>query len=221
MERGDLERAALARGQFPVGIDEVGRGCIAGPVVTSAVVLDYGKLFALPDKSLQLIRDSKTLSARQRGLVVPIIESVACGWASGSASVQEIETHGILGATFIAMRRVLNAIDAHFDLVMVDGNQAIPEPVLAGRKIAQQTVVKGDHWCFAIAAASIIAKEVRDKFMHELGNSLPAYGFGKHVGYGTREHIENLKIHGVSDWHRRTFEPVKSICAAKIAGLSG
>lgn len=221
MERGDLERAALARGQFPVGIDEVGRGCIAGPVVTSAVVLDYGKLFALPDKSLQLIRDSKTLSARQRGLVVPIIESVASGWAPGSASVQEIEAHGILGATFIAMRRALNAIDAHFDLVMVDGNQAIPEPVLAGRKIAQQTVVKGDHWCFAIAAASILAKEVRDKFMHELGNSLPAYGFGKHVGYGTREHIENLKIHGVTEWHRRTFEPVKSICATKSPCLPG
>ena len=220
MERGDLERAALARGLSPVGIDEVGRGCIAGPVVTAAAVLDYAKLFALPDKSLQLIRDSKKLSPRQRGLVVPLIESVASDWAIGSASVKEIEKLGIVGATFVAMRRALAELKVAFDLALVDGNQAIPEPVIVGKKIPQQTVVKGDHWCFAIAAASILAKENRDKFMHQLGDRLPAYGFGNHVGYGTREHIENLKIHGVTEWHRRGFEPVKSICASKNFGLS-
>lgn len=218
MERGDLERAVLARGQYPVGIDEVGRGCIAGPVVTAAVVLDYDRLFSLSDKSLQLIRDSKTLSPRQRGLIVPVIHGIARSWAIASGSVLEIEKMGILGATFIAMRRSLNRIEAKFDLVMVDGNQTIPEPVITGRKTPQQAVVKGDHWCYAIAAASILAKESRDKFMRELGGSLPVYGFENHVGYGTKQHIDNLKTHGVTEWHRRGFEPVKSLCAAKTSG---
>lgn len=221
MERGDLERAALARGHYPAGVDEVGRGCIAGPVVTTAVVLDYDKLFALPDKTLQLIRDSKTLSVRQRGIVVPAIESVALSIATASASVHEIDHSGILGATFIAMRRAISALDVRFDLVLVDGNQAIPEPVIPGRKISQQTVVKGDHWCFAIAAASIVAKETRDRFMHQLAQDFPAYGFEKHVGYGTREHIENLKTHGISEWHRRGFEPVKSMCDSQGPGHRG
>ncbi|MEY4631739.1 MAG: ribonuclease [Pseudomonadota bacterium] len=216
MDRGDLERAALERGNHPVGIDEVGRGCIAGPVVVAAVVLDYPRLFSLPEKTLGLIRDSKSLSARQRGQVVPVIHEIAQAYATASAGVEEIERLGILGATFVAMRRALDCINrSHgqsFDLVLVDGNQKIPEPVLPGRSILQQTVVKGDHWCYAIAAASILAKEERDRFMHQLGGELPQYGFEKHVGYGTPQHIESLKVHGVSPWHRRGFEPVRSMC---------
>ncbi len=219
MERGDLERAALARGQYPVGIDEVGRGCIAGPVVTAAVVLDYDKLFALPDKTLHLIRDSKSLSARQRASVLPAIESIARSVATSSASVAEIDESGILGATFIAMRRALSRIEVPFDLILVDGNQKIPDP--AKVDVSQQAIVKGDHWCFAIAAASIVAKESRDRFMQQIARDFPLYGFEKHVGYGTREHIENLKNHGVTEWHRRGFEPVKSMCAPQIPGVPG
>lgn len=213
MERGDLERAVLARGQIPVGVDEVGRGCIAGPVVTAAVVLDYSKLFSLPDKNLRMIRDSKTLSPRQRGLIIPEIRSVASAIAIASASVDEIQEWGILGATFAAMKRALASLNVPFDTVMVDGNQPIPAPLIAGREVAQQTVIKGDQWCFAIAAASIVAKESRDSFMQQLAGEFPAYGFDKHVGYGTREHIESLKTHGVTRWHRRGFEPIKSMCA--------
>jgi len=219
MKRGDPERAALARGQYPVGIDEVGRGCIAGPVVTTAVVLDYDKLFALPDKSLHLIRDSKSLSARQRAGVLPAIESVALSIATASASVAEIDQAGILGATFIAMRRALASIEGHFDLILVDGNQEIPDPTKGD--VAQQAIVKGDHWCFAIAAASIIAKESRDRFMQQIARKFPAYGFEKHVGYGTKEHIQNLKVHGITEWHRRGFEPVRSMCATQNCSVPG
>lgn len=216
MERGDLEREALTQGNHPAGIDEVGRGCIAGPVVVAAVVLDYTRLFSLPEKTLGLIRDSKTLSARQRNHVVPVIHEISGAHATASAGVDEIERLGIMGATFVAMRRALDCIDRQkggaFDLVLVDGNQKIPEPVVSSRKVLQRTVVKGDHWCYAIAAASILAKEARDHFMHRLGEELPHYGFEKHVGYGTPQHIESLKTHGVSPWHRRGFEPVRSMC---------
>jgi ribonuclease HII len=212
MKRGDLERAALARGMQLVGVDEVGRGCIAGPVVAAAVALDYEKLFLLPAETLALIRDSKTLSPRQRRLIIPVIHTVANGQATASASVEEIETLGILQATFVAMRRALDCLDGAFDSILVDGNQKIPGLEVLKRPIVQQTVVKGDHWCYAIAAASIFAKETRDEFMRKLAIDLPGYGFEKHVGYGTREHIENIKTQGITPWHRRGFEPVRSLC---------
>ena len=185
----------------------MGRGCLAGPVVAACVVLDYAKLDGLNSKTKLKIRDSKTLSANQRSSIVSLINEIALEHHLGVATAREIETVGILEATFLAMNRAISKLSkTKPEILLVDGNQKIK-----GQHIRQLTVVKGDSLCYSIAAASIIAKEYRDEFMRAKALELPAWGFERHVGYGTAEHIAAIHTHGICDLHRRTFAPIRDI----------
>ena len=188
------------------GLDEVGRGCLAGPVFAAGVVLDEQRLSCLPDNERSLIRDSKQLTARQRERVLPVIVRVAHGHAVGAASVREIEQLGIQAATFLAMRRALCMLP-QVDLVRVDGRQVLPEV-----EVRQQAVVGGDALHAEIAAASIVAKVMRDRWMTVQAQRYPQYGFERHVGYGTRLHLQRIREHGICVLHRRNFAPIRDLC---------
>lgn len=209
-QKGVIEKLWLDQGLCPAGVDEVGRGCIAGPVVAACVMLDYEKLASLDDKTKSKIRDSKTLSAKQRSDLLQLIDEISIGKAIGIASEREIETHGILPATFLAMNRAVDGLRSRKpDVLLVDGNQKI-----LNQSIRQVTVVKGDSLCFAIAASSIIAKEYRDSFMQSKAETHPHWGFDRHVGYGTSEHIAAITKHGICDLHRRNFAPIRDLVTA-------
>lgn len=201
--KGEIEKDLTQKNFSLAGVDEVGRGCLAGPVVAASVSLDYKKLEALDDKTKGLIRDSKKLSHNQRSKIIPIIEEIAISYAIGEASVREIETKGILPATFLAMHRAIAGLDMPKDMLLVDGNNQLPN-----YKGQQKTVVKGDSLCYSIAAASIIAKEFRDSYMTKQAEKYPGYGFESHVGYGTKKHMEALKEIGITEIHRKNFAPV-------------
>lgn len=192
---------------WTVGLDEVGRGCLAGPVMAAAVVL-HGPLEGL--------NDSKKLSAAQRGRIRPLIEAQARAWAVGEASVADIDRINILQATFLAMERALDAVlaqlppDATGEL-WVDGNQT---PPFVRPGWTWVTIVGGDASHGPISAASIVAKEHRDALMDTLDVAFPGYGLGKHKGYGTAQHLQALDRLGVSPHHRRTFKPVTLRLAA-------
>ena len=206
-EKGQIEQSYLSQGLLPAGVDEVGRGCLAGPVVAACVVLDYAKLDGLDSKAKLKIRDSKTLSANQRSSIVSLINEIALENHIGVATAREIETVGILEATFLAMNRAISRLSkTRPEILLVDGNQKIK-----GQLVRQQTVVKGDSLCYTIAAASIIAKEYRDEFMRAKALELPAWGFERHVGYGTAEHLAAINTHGICDLHRRTFAPIRDL----------
>ena len=180
-----------------VGIDEVGRGPLAGPVMAAAVILS---------KDIEGLADSKKLSAKQREkLFVQIIGTSKV--AIGSASVQEIDQINILEAALLAMQRAYNKLEIIADLVLVDGNKA---PKLNAIEI--QTIIGGDAKIPAISAASIIAKVTRDKLMNELAKEFPYYFWERNAGYGTKIHLEAIKKHGISIHHRRSFAPIKIYC---------
>lgn len=191
----DLEEAAWRNGQAIVaGVDEAGRGPLAGPVVAAAVVLDRT---AIPDG----ITDSKKLSAEVREVLFDrILASADVGVAISDP--EQIDRDNILAATLDAMRRAVGELAAPPALVLVDGNRA---PPLA---CACQTVVKGDLKSLSVAAASIVAKVSRDRIMTRLDRLYPGYGFAKHKGYGTAEHLTALGHLGPSPQHRRSFRPV-------------
>lgn len=178
------------------GVDEAGRGPLAGPVVAAAVMLD-------PARRIDGLRDSKKLSAAARERLAGVIRRDALAWCVAEASVEEIDTLNILNATLLAMRRAVEGLTRAPDDVWVDGNRC---PVWPWRS---QTVVKGDDKVAAIAAASILAKTERDRFMRRLDEIYPAYGFARHMGYGTAVHLEALKAHGACPQHRASFAPVK------------
>lgn len=183
------------------GVDEAGRGPLAGPVCAAAVILD-------PDKPIEGLNDSKKLSAKKREALAPLIRERALSWGVGWASVEEIDSVNILEATFLAMERALAALVRKPELILIDGNRApkhLPAPF--------ETIVKGDARVPAISAASILAKTERDRLMAQIGREHPEYGFGQHAGYGTKAHIEAIGKYGVLPCHRRSFEPVKSIIA--------
>jgi len=178
------------------GVDEVGRGPLAGPVVTAAVILSP------EDPMLGQYRDSKKVSEKKRVRIYHHIRNYAVAYSIGYATVTEIDHLNILHATMLAMRRAVDGLNVKPSRVLVDGNR-VPDmayPVKA--------IVGGDDLVQQIAAASIVAKVVRDRFMQRLHYQYPAYQFGKHKGYGTREHLEALQIHGPCLWHRRSFRPV-------------
>jgi ribonuclease HII len=203
--RGRIERRLLEDGLVSAGVDEVGRGCLAGPVHAGCVVLDLDAVKRLPRPTRHLIRDSKQLSAEQRALVAPVIREVARAAHVAEASVREIEAIGIAPATFLAMRRAIaGCAAAPFDVLLVDGK--IP---VAGYDGTQLPIVKGDALCYAIAAASILAKEARDGWMREQAATFPVYGFDQHVGYSTAHHLAMIQKHGICDLHRRNFGPVR------------
>jgi ribonuclease HII len=180
------------------GVDEAGRGPLAGPVTAAAVMLD-------PARPIDGLRDSKKLSAAARERLADKIRERAAAWCVAEASVAEIDQLNILHATMLAMQRAVAGLGRAPDDVWVDGNRC---PNWAWRS---QAVVKGDDKVAAIAAASILAKTARDRFMCSLHEDYPAYGFAQHMGYGTAAHLAALKAHGACPHHRRSFGPVKLV----------
>lgn len=188
-----LEQRLLAQGfSYVAGVDEAGRGCLAGPVVAAAVI------FA-PQVSLPGVNDSKVLSAEAREALFLPVQQAALAFGIGQASAQEIDQINILQATFLAMRRALEQLQPAADFVLVDGNQSVP--ILT----PQRTVVQGDARCFSIAAASILAKVARDRLMVQAATQFPGYGFELHKGYGTDVHREAIVRLGPTLLHRLTF----------------
>lgn len=202
--RGKLEYELLNNHTYLCGTDEVGRGCLAGPTHGAAVILDYQKLASLDESEKKLIRDSKKLSSKQRQKIIPVIKDIAVAWAIGSASAREIETLGLNPAIFTAIHRSISALNHSFDCLLMDGKQKVP-----GIEQKQITVIGGDHSCYSIAAASILAKEARDTYMQEAAALYPEYGFEAHVGYGTKKHTDAMEKHGICVLHRRNFRPVQ------------
>ncbi|MBS0429066.1 MAG: ribonuclease HII [Proteobacteria bacterium] len=182
------------------GVDEAGRGPLAGPVVAAAVILD-------DQKPIRGLADSKTLTALQREMLHDQILAKALCCSVAQASVEEIDTHNILGATMLAMRRAVDGLRLKPAKVLVDGNRLPTLDVLA------EAVVKGDALVKAISAASILAKVHRDRLCEQLHAEFPAYGFAGHKGYGTPEHLAALQVHGACVHHRRSFSPVAQALA--------
>jgi ribonuclease HII len=180
------------------GVDEAGRGPLAGPVMAAAVMLD-------PAQPIEGLRDSKRLSAAARERLADQIRLRAAAWCVAEASVAEIDQLNILQATLLAMQRAVAGLGHAPDDVWVDGNRC-PDWVWRSR-----AVVKGDDKVAAIAAASILAKTVRDQFMCRLHDDYPDYGFARHMGYGTAVHLAALQAHGACPQHRRSFAPVKRV----------
>ena len=202
-KKGDFEQKLLQNGQLICGVDEVGRGCLAGPVCASAIVLNLNELLKLPDSVLSLIRDSKKLSSSQRQRIIPILLEHTISHGIAFASAREVDRLNILNATFLAMTRAVGQLTVKATLILVDGNKTIP-----GLSYPQEAIIGGDGITYSIAAASILAKEARDSYMSALESTFPQYGFASHVGYGTKIHLEAINKYGVIDEHRRTFRPV-------------
>ena len=180
------------------GVDEAGRGPLAGPVVAAAVILD-------DQRPIRGLADSKTLTALQREKLNDQILAKALCCSIAQASVEEIDTHNILQATMLAMRREVEGLRLKPAKVLVDGNRLPTLDVLA------EAVVGGDARVKAISAASILAKVHRDRLCEELHSQFPNYGFASHKGYGTPEHLEALRVHGACVHHRRSFSPVAAV----------
>jgi len=189
-----IERDLRAQGyRLIAGVDEVGRGPLAGPVVACAVVMP-------PDaRAIARVDDSKVLTAAQRARLAPRIMERALGWALGAASVPEIDRLNIVQATALAIRRALRRLSVRYDLVLLDGR---PMRALG---IAHQAVVDGDARCYSVACASIVAKVVRDRLLTALAARHPAYGWESNAGYATAAHIAALRAHGLTAHHRRVF----------------
>lgn len=177
------------------GVDEAGRGPLAGPVVAAAVILD-------PARPIAGLNDSKKLSAKKRVALAGLIRERALAWAVAEASVEEIDQLNILHASMLAMQRAVAALQVTPERALIDGNRC---PSLA---MPAEAVVQGDAKVAAIAAASILAKTVRDEGMLVLHAQYPHYGFDRHMGYPTAAHCAALAAHGVSPVHRRSFAPV-------------
>ena len=180
-----------------VGIDEVGIGCLAGPVVAAAVILD-------PANPIYGITDSKKISEQRRKALADQVMANAVDWAIGQASVSEIDQHNILRASHLAMQRAYGDLKSDATLVLVDGNKSPYFPV------ESKAVIKGDETVLAIGAASIIAKVFRDGLMEELAKKYPDYDFEKNKGYPTKSHMKTLRAIGPCAQHRNSFAPVKN-----------
>jgi ribonuclease HII len=182
------------------GVDEVGRGSLAGPVVAAAVILDNTKPIAG-------LADSKKLTERKREYLSQLIQEHALSWAIAEASVTEIDQINILQATLLAMQRAVAGLQPQPDRVLVDGNQ------LPRLTIPAQTIIKGDSKIPAISAASIIAKVYRDKLMVDYHHHYPNFSFHSHKSYGTAQHLAEIHQFGILEIHRKSFNPVKTLIA--------
>lgn len=183
------------------GVDEAGRGPLAGAVIAAAVVLPEGCEIAG-------LTDSKKLTPAKRAALEVEVKACALAWALGESSVTEIDGINILQASLLAMRRAVEKLSMLPDLALIDGNR-VPELACEARAI-----IKGDMSEACISAASILAKEARDRQMLVLHREHPQYGFDQHKGYGTRQHLEAIAAHGVTSWHRRSFRPVREALEA-------
>ncbi|MBC8584059.1 ribonuclease HII [Youxingia wuxianensis] len=189
----EYEMIAYDQGYTAVcGVDEAGRGPLAGDVYAAAVILPRAM-------EIEGINDSKKLSEKKREALFDIIIEKCVSYCIATASVQEIDERNILQATLLAMRRAVAGLSPQPDLALVDGNQ---DP---GFSIVTQTIIGGDGKSASIGAASILAKVARDRYMKELDNAYPQYQFSRHKGYGTKLHYEMLAQYGISPVHRRTF----------------
>ncbi len=184
------------------GVDEVGRGSLAGSVVAAAVILD-------PSKPIAGLADSKKLTERKREYLSQIIQEQALSWSIAEASVTEIDQLNILQATMLAMQRAIAGLHISPDTVLIDGNQlpCLTIPALA--------IVKGDSKVPAISAASIIAKVYRDQLMVDYHQQYPDFSFHLHKSYGTKQHLVEIQQFGFLDIHRKSFNPVKTLIASK------
>ena len=180
------------------GVDEVGRGPLAGPVVAAAVILN-------PNFSIDGLADSKVLTSKRREVLSEIIKNKCIAWAIGYATVEEIDRINILQASLLAMQRAIDALSIKPNHVQVDG-QFLPKI-----SYSAEAIIDGDNLIPVISAASIVAKVVRDRQMVEYDLIYPEYGFAKHKGYGTVQHLTALKQFGVTPIHRRSFAPVRMI----------
>ena len=189
--------------QLIAGVDEVGRGPLAGPVVACAVIMP-------PDaRAIAGVADSKALTAAERLRLDPLIRSKALAWALGAASVREIERLNIAGATALAIRRALRRLPLARDLVLLDGR---PMRQLTQAGVDHRSVVGGDAKCYTIACASIVAKVTRDRLLSALSRRYPPYGWSRNAGYGTPQHISALREAGLTAHHRRLF------CESALSG---
>ena len=186
---------------YIAGVDEVGRGPLAGPVVAAAVILN-------PEKRIEGLLDSKLLDEATRELLDVQIRRYALAFCIAEASVAEIDTINILHASMLAMKRAIEGLDLKPDLALIDGNRC---PDL---DMPMSAIVKGDQRVQAISAASIIAKVARDRMMVELHEQYPQYGLAQHKGYPTPFHRKAIMEHGVADFHRRSFKPVREALAS-------
>jgi ribonuclease HII len=185
------------------GVDEAGRGPLAGPVVVAAVILDPGQPVCGLD-------DSKRLSQRKREELFPLITGSALAWSIQIVSATEIDEHNILQATMIGMQRSIIALDPKPTLALIDGNRAPEAPC------PTQTIIQGDRLKPEISAASILAKVTRDKIMCDLHLQYPSYGFDRHKGYPTAQHLSILKSIGPCPEHRQSFAPVRNSALKKL-----
>ena len=190
-------KAYMKDGVYECGVDEVGRGCGAGPVVAAAVILPN-------DFDFDLIKDSKKLNEKQRHEAVHIIKEHALAWGLGSRTAQEIDKHNILECTFQSMHSAINKMEREFNLaanhLLIDGNRFKPY-----FNVPHTCVVKGDNTYYSIAAASILAKVARDEYMKKLAEEFPGYGWETNAGYLTQQHRDAIISEGVTEQHRMSF----------------
>ncbi|WP_035373149.1 ribonuclease HII [Pseudoduganella violaceinigra] len=185
------------------GVDEAGRGPLAGPVYAAAVILDR-------NRPIPGLRDSKKLNEARRDELAPLIREHAIAWAVAKASEAEIDKLNILQASLLAMKRAVYALSTVPTLALIDGNKC---PVMRVQSIA---IVEGDDKIESISAASILAKTARDAALVQLHKKYPQYGFDQHKGYGTALHLERLREHGASPVHRRSFAPVRAVLEREL-----
>ena len=189
----EFEKEALAKGYKSVcGVDEAGRGPLAGPVCAAAVILPEGVI-------IDGVNDSKKLSEKKRESLFDIIREQALSYSIAYATVDEIEEINILTATMLAMRRAIDGLDIKADYAMIDGNKIPPIDIDA------ECIVKGDAKSMSIACASILAKVSRDRLLYKYAEEYPMYGFDKHKGYGTKVHREAILKYGPCPYHRKSF----------------
>lgn len=189
----EFEKEALAKGYKSVcGVDEAGRGPLAGPVCAAAVILPEGVI-------IDGVNDSKKLSEKKRESLFDVIREQALSYSIAYATVDEIEEINILNATMLAMRRAIDGLDINADYAMIDGNKIPPIDIDA------ECIVKGDAKSMSIACASILAKVSRDRLLYKYAEEYPMYGFDKHKGYGTKVHREAILKYGPCPYHRKSF----------------
>lgn len=189
----EFEKEALAKGYKSIcGVDEAGRGPLAGPVCAAAVILPEGVI-------IEGVNDSKKLSEKKRESLFDVIREQALSYSIAYATVDEIEEINILNATMLAMRRAIDGLDIKADYAMIDGNKIPPIDIDA------ECIVKGDAKSMSIACASILAKVSRDRLLYKYAEEYPMYGFDKHKGYGTKVHREAILKYGPCPYHRKSF----------------
>jgi len=199
--KNNLDRELWQSSTLFCGVDEVGRGALAGPVVAAAVILP-------PNIRLRWADDSKKVTRLRRRKLEPAIKRRSVAWAIASADHHYIEDHNVANAVFHAMRTAINGLSVRPTLVLADGFK------IPGIDLPCRGIIDGDSKSLSIACASIIAKVFRDRLMAEMAGQYPGYGFERHVGYGTAEHLRALRELGPSDIHRRTYAPVRELIAA-------